>query len=117
MSLMEFEHEGQIHRLVVVRQGRGVWVAWPGGTAFVEPTSKVGAGKAHEGDVVAPLTGKVITVEAAVGDEVAAHQVVAVIEAMKMEYRLTAPKSATVKAVHCRPGALVDQGKVLIELS
>jgi acetyl/propionyl-CoA carboxylase alpha subunit len=44
------------------------------------------------------MTGKLVEVRVAVGDVVEPDQVVAVIEAMKMEYRLTAPRGGRVEA-------------------
>ena len=49
----------------------------------------------------APLTGKVIEVAVNAGDEVGADQLLVVLEAMKMEYRLTAPAAGAVQSVHC----------------
>ncbi len=37
-------------------------------------------------------------------------------EAMKMEYRLTAPRAGRVKAVSCKEGDLVDLGATLVSL-
>jgi biotin carboxyl carrier protein len=39
-----------------------------------------------------------------------------ILEAMKMEYRITAAAAATVRAVHVAAGRMVDGGVVLIEL-
>ena len=43
-------------------------------------------------------------------------QRIAVLEAMKMEMRLSAPHDGVVKAVHCREGDVVERGKVLVEV-
>jgi biotin carboxyl carrier protein len=43
-------------------------------------------------------------------------QVVCVLEAMKMENELKAPKSGTVKKVHVQPGANVEKGDILVEI-
>ncbi len=65
---------------------------------------------------VAPLPGTVIAVRVTDGDEVEADQVLMVIEAMKMEHQITAPKAATVTAVRCSVGDRVDMGDLLVEL-
>lgn len=62
------------------------------------------------------MTAKVIQVRATQGAEVAEGDLLVVLEAMKMEYRLTAPRSGTVKRVACTEGELVDLGRVLVEL-
>lgn len=65
---------------------------------------------------VAPLPGTVIAVRVTDGDEVEADQVLMVIEAMKMEHQITAPRAATVTAVRCSVGDRVDMGDLLVEL-
>lgn len=68
-------------------------------------------------EVTAPMPGKVLKVIVAQGDTVAAGQPLLVIEAMKMETTLYAESDAIVKKVHAAPGAMVDHGAVLLELS
>ena len=48
---------------------------------------------AVEGAVTAPMTGKIVKVKVKKGDQVKASQVLCVIEAMKMENEISAPKS------------------------
>lgn len=120
MSWRVIEHEGREYRVAVVRKGKSVWVGWPGGAHRVQSADsgrRVGGGPGHEGDVVAPLTGRVIKVEVEPSQTVEPDQLLVVLEAMKMEYRLTAPKAGTISAVHCAEGDLVDQGTTLVELS
>ena len=65
---------------------------------------------------VAPLPGTVISVAVAAGDRVDANQTLMVIEAMKMEHRITAPADAVVAAVRFAVGDRVDMGDLLVEL-
>jgi biotin carboxyl carrier protein len=51
------------------------------------------------------------------GDRVEAGQVVAVVEAMKMETRLAAARAGTVAAVNAAVGAAVSAGRVVVELT
>jgi biotin carboxyl carrier protein len=62
------------------------------------------------------MPGRVARVLVAVGDRVAARQGVVVVEAMKMENELRAPRDATVKSVAVAPGAAVESGAVLVVL-
>jgi biotin carboxyl carrier protein len=55
-----------------------------------------------------------VRVLVAVGDHVAAKQPVAVVEAMKMENDLRAPRDGVVKEVLVTAGAAVDTGAVLV---
>lgn len=58
----------------------------------------------------------VITVLVAPGDTVDAGDRLAVIEAMKMESVVTAPRAGTVDAVHCASGDQVEAGDLVVEI-
>jgi len=75
-----------------------------------------GAGAAAEGAIVSPMQGTVLQLEVAEGDTVEAGQVVAVVEAMKMENEVQSLQSGTVAAVHVQTGQGVQAGQTLIEL-
>lgn len=69
------------------------------------------------GDAVkAPMPGKVIALTAKVGDTVEKGQGVAVMEAMKMEHTLVAPRDGVVESVGAEIGAQVAEGLVLVAL-
>jgi biotin carboxyl carrier protein len=55
-----------------------------------------------------------VSVEVSVGDEVAAGQLLAVIEAMKMEHQITAPVAGRVTAVLVEVRQAVDAGAVMV---
>lgn len=116
MSWVTVEHDGVTHRLAVVRTHNGVWVGWPGRTRFFERESQDAAASMTQDEIRAPMTGRVIQLRAQPGDQVAAKAILVVLEAMKMEYRLTAPHDGTVSAIHCSEGDLVDLGKTLVTL-
>ncbi len=69
------------------------------------------------GTLTAQMPGQVVDVFVAPGDAVAAHQPLLVLEAMKMEIRITAPHAGTVQAVHTARGAVVERGQTLIEIA
>jgi biotin carboxyl carrier protein len=73
------------------------------------------AGAHGHGDaaIVAPMPGRVVRVLAAAGDTVAARQGIVVVEAMKMENELRAPKAGRVKEVTVTPGTSVEAGRIL----
>ena len=75
-----------------------------------------GAGAAAEGAIVSPMQGTVLQLEVAEGDTVEAGQVVAVVEAMKMENEVQSLHAGTVAAVHVQAGQAVQSGQTLIEL-
>lgn len=118
MSFVHVEHEGRRQRLAVVRTARGVWVGWPGGSRFFGPepaTSAAGPGAAAE--VRAPMTGRVVKVAVAAGGPVKTDDLLMILQAMKMEYRLTAPRDGVVERVFCAEGEMVDLGATLVALA
>jgi biotin carboxyl carrier protein len=76
------------------------------------PPPKVGASS-----VLSPMPGKVVKVLVAVGDEVKSGQGVVVVEAMKMENELKAPKDGKIKAVAAKEGQAVEAGQSLVTLA
>lgn len=71
-----------------------------------------GAGKA----VKSPLPGVIISINVNVGDAVKAGQVVAVLEAMKMENDIQAEFDGTVTAIHAAKGDSVLEGAAIVTL-
>ena len=68
------------------------------------------------GGIAAQLSGKVLRVEVKVGDAVEAGQLLIVLEAMKMENEINAPKDGTVKEVPVNEGDQVSEGQTLVIL-
>ncbi len=62
-----------------------------------------------------PVMGLVIKVNVTPGQAVEAGELVLVLEAMKMETNVTAPRAATVKSVHVAAGDPVKLNQVLLE--
>jgi acetyl-CoA/propionyl-CoA carboxylase biotin carboxyl carrier protein len=72
-----------------------------------------GGGGASDETVVSPMQGTVLEVEVAEGDAIEAGQIVAVVEAMKMENEITAHRSGTVAEVSVAPGESVGAGQAI----
>jgi acetyl-CoA carboxylase biotin carboxyl carrier protein len=64
-------------------------------------------------EILAPLAGKVVSVNIAVGDAVEEDDEAMVIEAMKMETPIFIPCDGTVKALKVKEGAEVEEDDVL----
>ena len=66
--------------------------------------------------VKATMAGTVFTVNVAVGEEVAAGQVVIVLESMKMEIPIEAETAGKVATIHSQVGDFVNEEDVLVTI-
>ena len=64
--------------------------------------------------VPAHITGTVWKIEKRVGDQVAAGDVLVILESMKMEMPLESPVAGSVLEVRCTEGQAVAEGDVLL---
>jgi acetyl/propionyl-CoA carboxylase alpha subunit len=133
--------DGQVHELQVDGVGPGVFVAtrgahretfqcvrdgdvvhlfWRGRAYRLEEDTEVSRAAhrhgAAAGGLEAPMPGKVIAVKVAPGDTVGRGDELLVVEAMKMENAVRAPREGRVKSVSARVGDMVAPGVVLVEL-
>jgi biotin carboxyl carrier protein len=69
---------------------------------------------AGPGSLLAPIPGIILQVLVKAGDTVKAGQIVAVMEAMKMENNLTAETAGTVREVRVQKGSEVATGDVIL---
>jgi acyl-CoA carboxylase subunit alpha len=116
---IDFERGWHRHRLHVLTAGDRVWVQGPDGDlalTAVPRFSEAGHGEQVAGGLVAPMPGTVLAVHAAAGDAVAAGQLLMIVEAMKMEHRITAPRAGTLREVRAQPGDQVSAGDLLAVL-
>jgi biotin carboxyl carrier protein len=102
-------------RVELVRDRTGIWVWAEGVTAHLRPAG-AGVGAGSQDEIRSPMTGRVVSVSVKAGDAVKAGSPVAVVAAMKMEFRIEAPRDGVVKEVACKPGDRVDLGAVLIQM-
>ena len=72
--------------------------------------------KAREQEIGAPLQGRLAQMMAQAGQEVQEGTPLFVIEAMKMETTISAPRPGTVKQVHLSAGDMVEQDDLVVEL-
>jgi acetyl/propionyl-CoA carboxylase alpha subunit len=108
---------------------RALPVGWDGGWRLnlaaaprlplleVESAAQSGRGsEGADGRITAPMPGTVIDVRVRVGERVASHQPLVVLEAMKMEQVVTAPYEAEVGSIDVGVGDRVSSGAVLVTL-
>jgi propionyl-CoA carboxylase alpha chain len=116
---IDFSRGGHRHRLHVLAAGDRVWVQGPDGDLALTAVPRFpedGPGGQVAGALVAPMPGTVLAVHAAGGDTVTAGQLLMIVEAMKMEHRITAPRAGTLREVRARPGDQVSAGDLLAVL-
>lgn len=85
-----------------------------GGFATPALPRAVSSAAAGSGAVTAPIPGKILLITVKVGDTVAAGQVLAVIEAMKMENNITSPIDGTVREIAVSKDADVGTGDLIM---
>ncbi|MDD3447312.1 MAG: biotin/lipoyl-binding protein [Zavarzinia sp.] len=81
----------------------------------IDRFAKGGAGGGADA-IVAPMPGSVVAVNVEAGANVSAGQVMMVIESMKLETAIKAPRDAVIEAVHFAPGKTFNKGAALIAL-
>jgi biotin carboxyl carrier protein len=96
------------------------WVFFDGRVYLVNLRA---AGRAMDGHAVhddlalaSPMPATVLAVHVTPGQTVARGDVLIMLEAMKMELPVTAPRDGRVRSVACTPGELVQPGVRLVEL-
>jgi len=121
--------------------GAGLWVQWgsmprlfsqldwQGETAHLftpqgatritvlDPLAHAGEAAQEGGRLTAPMPGKVVSFAVKAGDRVLAGQPLAVMEAMKMEHTISAPKDGVVAELLYAPGDQVADGAELLKLA
>ncbi len=108
---------GTRHRIRAARSGEKAFV-WCDGIVYEFSLARRGDRSASErGDLLAPMPGRIRQTLISEGDAVHRGQVLLVLEAMKMEHAIRAPRAGTVVRLPHRPGDLVEAGAVLVELA
>lgn len=122
-ELVALEVAGEIFPVRTARAGDRVFVWCAGRTLEVRremlPAARrrsSGAADAGAG-LLAPMPGRVRRISIPRGERVAKGDVVLVLEAMKMEHAIRAPRDGVVTRLDHREGDLVDAGAVLAEIS
>jgi 3-methylcrotonyl-CoA carboxylase alpha subunit len=111
---------GARHTLAVYARGDSVAVFAASGSALVsivDPLAHAADGAGEGGRLAAPMPGKVVSFLVAAGAEVKRGQAVAVMEAMKMEHTLHAPRDGVVAELRYAVGDLVAEGDDLLRLA
>jgi biotin carboxyl carrier protein len=106
-----------------------VWVATSGDSVYVhafgrawevtveDPAERSGRGGSAADVAAAPMPGVVVAVLVESGDEVTEGQQLALIESMKMQTQITAPRNGVIERVHLRVGDQFERGATLVSLT
>ncbi len=112
--------EGE-HEIALAQGGAGNWLALHRGrqtaVSLYDPFAvDLDAAGGSGGVVKAPMHGKLVALFVQPGEQVTKGQRLAIVEAMKMEHVLTAPRDGTVSEVAGEPGAQVAEGAKVVVL-
>lgn len=112
--------EGE-HEITLAEAGRGTYLALHRGrqtsVALFDPFGvDLDAAAGSGGVIKAPMHGKLIALFVAAGETVVKGQRLAIVEAMKMEHVLVAPRDGIVSEVAGQPGAQVAEGAKVVVL-
>lgn len=116
---MDYAINGSAQRCRYSRRAANLWVSrgartlpWIDQTLAEPEKAKAGS----DGNIQANSDGKILEVRVAVGDEVAADDILLVMEAMKMELRMTTPVAGTVTELMVSAGDQVSGRQSLVRI-
>ncbi len=110
--------EGQSYTVAVANGGEISALSSVGGASTPAAASSSAAPVASGGDPVpAPLAGNIVKIIAAPGQSVEEGETIIVLEAMKMETNIVAPKSGTVTTIDVKVGDAVAVGDCLLSIA
>jgi 3-methylcrotonyl-CoA carboxylase alpha subunit len=109
----------RVMQVYAVLSGGTTWVFHDGVVyeiAEAHPSRNGHRGAHGHNELTAPMPATVVAIKVEAGHEVKKGDILIVLEAMKMELPVRAPADGVVKAIHCRPGELVQPDRSLIDL-
>ena len=116
---LRYTQDGVTRHVIVHRDGETLHLARDAAVFVFKEASPFPLTEVHHDPRIAraAVAGTVARLEVGAGDVVAAGDTLAVIEAMKMEMRVTANAAGKVAAIRVMIGQQVEAGAILIELS
>ena len=114
---LTIEHHGVRRSHRAIRQIDSLYLQWEGDLHRIDlydPLAAAEASHSHQGGLVAPMNGSIVRVLVGVGQTVEAGAQLVVLEAMKMEHSIRAPKAGVIKALYCQEGEMVSEGSALV---
>lgn len=116
---LELQPGGERLLAYVAQDGESVQVAFGSEVATLRPAQANRRRTPEEagGSLEAAMPGQVVAVLVQAGDQVKMGQPLVLLEAMKMELRVTSPRTGRVAAIYCEEKQVVERGQKLLELS
>jgi 3-methylcrotonyl-CoA carboxylase alpha subunit len=111
--------DGHRQQATVVEYGDIWWVQIGGNSTRLDwqnPLPLPNRTTKTEGSLRAPMTGQIMSIRIEVGQSVSQGDILATLEAMKMEHRIQAPYDGVVGAIHHQVGETVQADTVLLEI-
>lgn len=113
--------DGVHHEVVIATRGDDVFVHFEGEAyqlRYEHPLKRLAAAGlgGAEDKVLAPMPGSIVAVQIKAGDAVTKGQTLLVMESMKMETTLTAPRDGVIEAVTYDKGQTFDRDALLLSL-
>jgi len=115
---LKVEVSGTSHLAHVTKVGDDWWIHLDGRIHVVrmhEPGSS--EAESAQGGMSAPMPGTILEILVKQGQRVREGQDLVVMEAMKMEHRIQAPRAGEITRLHYSVGDRVDMGATLVEIS
>ena len=114
----ELRIDGRTHFVPFVNNGSEISFAYDGEIWIVEIADKARVRARHrDHSMAAPMPGVVLKILVNVGDDVTKGAPLLILEAMKMEHQITAPRDGNVASVNCKEGEMVQPGLDLVTLA
>jgi pyruvate carboxylase subunit B len=117
-STAEFDVEvdGEVFKVRVSGAGMTVMAGAGGPAGAAAPAAKPAVPKSGEGTVIAPMQGLIVKIPVKPGDAVKLGDVVAVLEAMKMQNDIVTTTAGTVLEVYVKEGEVVSPSQALLAI-
>ena len=116
---MDLRIDNKLHVVPYAVQGSTISFSFDGEIYFADVAEKGVRAKARHRDasMSAPMPGLVLKILVRPGDVVTKGAPLLILEAMKMEHQIVAPRDGEIAAVNCAEGELVQSGIELIAMN
>jgi biotin carboxyl carrier protein len=116
-----FSVDGSHHKAATSPGVQGRWIQLSGrAPILIEPhdvaRSSRRSASPDEHSLIANTPAQVVKIEVQAGDSVSRGDTLIVLEAMKMEFRISSPRDGQIEKIHCVAGEVIEKGQLLVSL-